>query len=46
MLIEIPSGLRPTRVYWTQLNESLLVCFEDGWVRKYDPKVRACLCVS
>ena len=41
LLIEIPVGLKPTRVYWTQFNEALLVCFEDGWVRKYDPKVRS-----
>lgn len=44
LLIEIPPGNRPTRVYWTQFNEFLLVCFEDGYVRKYDPKVRRRAC--
>jgi len=25
-------------VYWSQFNEDLIVAFESGWVRKYDPK--------
>ncbi len=38
VLIEIPRDDRPSKVYWTQFNEDLLVAFESGWVRKYDPK--------
>lgn len=38
MLLEIPPGERPTRVYWTLFNEHLLVLFESGFVRKFDPK--------
>jgi hypothetical protein len=25
-------------VYWSQFNEDLIVAFESGWVRKYNPK--------
>lgn len=38
--IPVPAGERPTRVYWTQYSLELLVTFENGMVRKYDPKVR------
>jgi hypothetical protein len=38
--IAVPTGERPTRVYWTQFSEELLVTFESGLIRKYDPKVR------